>query len=153
MPLIPMLATKPGDGAGEEAGGQETFKIGDTVRFDHLLITLNSVTSSKGDEFETPEHDQFMLLDLTIENTGTESETVSTLLQMVLYDADNYSYDIALYTGTQGLVDGEIGAGRKVRGEVAFDVPNSASYEFVFEEPFTSGQAIWSFDASAIAVE
>ena len=123
------------------------------MRFDDLLITLNSVTSSKGDEFEKPEHDQYLLLDLTIENTGKESETVSTLLQMVLYDADNYSYDIALYTGTQGSVDGEIGAGRKVRGEVAFDVPNSASYEFVFEDPFTSGQAIWSFDASAITVE
>jgi len=142
-----------GNAADEGNGGQGTFKIGDTVKFDNLLITLNSVKSSKGSEFETPEHDQYLLLDLTIENAGKESETVSTLLQMMLYDAESYSYDIALYTGTQGSVDGEIGPGRKVRGEVAFDVPSSASYEFVFEDPFTSGQAIWSFDASAVAAE
>ncbi|GAK12317.1 hypothetical protein [Geomicrobium sp. JCM 19039] len=45
---------------------------------------------------------------------------------------------------TTGSLDGEIGPGRDNRGEVPFDVNASDEYEFIFENPFTSGQAIWT---------
>lgn len=125
----------------------KVFAVGDTVQFDNLHITLNGVRTSAGNDFMKPENGKFLIVDLTIENKGSESAAISTLLQMSLEDAEAFSHQVALFPDVKGSVDGELGAGRKVRGEVAFDVPNSSAYEFIFEDPFTSGQAIWKFTA------
>jgi len=107
----------------EEEKGPEIFAMGDTVQYDELLITLNGVRTSEGDTFLTPDNDFFLILDLTIENTGTEPEVVSSLMQMSLFDADSYSYNPTFFTDTKGSVDGEVAPGRKMRGEIVFDVP------------------------------
>lgn len=124
----------------------ESLTVGDTVNFDGLEITLNEAYTSSGSDWETPENDQYVILDLTIENTTDETANVSTLLQMSMQDEASYNYDIALYTETKGSLDGEVGAGRDMRGEVAFDVDQSGVYEFIFEDPFASGQAIWTIE-------
>lgn len=125
----------------------QVFAVGDTINFDGLNITLNGVRTSKGDSFLTPENDKYLIVELTIENTESKPTNISTILQMNLLDAEAYKYSVALYTDTKGALDGELAAGRKVRGEVAFDVPDSEYYEFMFEDPFFSGQAIWKFSA------
>lgn len=122
--------------------------IGDTIQFDGLHITLNSVHTSDGSDWETPDNDHYLVVDLTIENTTDEEANISTMLQMSVQDDELYTHNIALYTETEGSLDGELGAGRSTRGQVAFDVPNSDNYEFIFEHPFTNGQAIWEFDLS-----
>lgn len=124
----------------------ETLTLGDTVKFDELLITLNGVRTSEGEEFFSPNNDFFLILDITIENTGDKAEIISSMLQMSLYDADAYSYNQMFLMDLKGSVDGEVAPGRKMRGELAFDVPASEYYEFVFEKPFTTGQAIWKFE-------
>lgn len=123
----------------------EIFAIGDSVKFNDMVITLNGVRTSSGSDFEKPEKGKYVILDLTIENKGTESATISTMMNMSLYDADSYKYNVALFTDLKGSLDGEIAAGRKIRGEVAFDVPDSAYYEFAYEELLSTGQAIWKF--------
>lgn len=125
----------------------EVFAIGDTIKFDDLKLTLNGVRTSEGGDFIKPKEDVFLIVDLTIENTGDKPEAISTIMQMSLYDADSYSYSISIGADTKGSLDGEVAPGRKMRGEVAFDVPASDYYEFVFEDPFTTGQAIWKFEA------
>lgn len=137
---------------GEEpvSNAPEIFVVGDTVKFDDLHITLHGVTEVEGAEFFTPSNDKYLLVDLIIENVGAESEHISTLMQMELMDADSYSYDIALYPDAKGSLDGEVAPGRKMRGEVAFDVPDSDYYEFIFSNPFTSGQAIWRIERGDI---
>ncbi|QGQ97039.1 DUF4352 domain-containing protein [Paenibacillus psychroresistens] len=123
----------------------KTFSIGDTVKFNDLEITLNGVRGNKGSDFDTPEEAMFIILDLTIENKGTDSAAISTLMSMALNDAESFKLDVALFTDVKGSLDGELAAGRKVRGEVAFDAPESAYYEFIYSEPFSKGQAIWKF--------
>ncbi|MCD8503144.1 MAG: DUF4352 domain-containing protein [Bacillaceae bacterium] len=124
--------------------------IGDTVAFDGLQVTLNSVHKSMGKEFFEPTNAYYVILNVTIENTTDKSEHISSLLNFKLIDGDGYSQDIGLFADTKGSLDGEIGAGRSMRGEIAFDAYESNAYEFIFENPFTSGQAIFTFDASEI---
>ncbi|GAK03937.1 hypothetical protein JCM19037_2298 [Geomicrobium sp. JCM 19037] len=138
------------ESAVEEGGGEEeevveeSISIGDTMNFDGLQITLNDAYTSAGSDWETPENDHYVILDLTIENTTDEAANISTMMQMSLQDGEGYTHNSTIYTETTGSLDGEIGPGRDNRGEVPFDVNASDEYEFIFENPFTSGQAIWT---------
>ncbi|GEL77830.1 DUF4352 domain-containing protein [Tenuibacillus multivorans] len=144
---------------GEESDSQEeseeteeetnqTFTVGDTVQFDDLKITLLGVREVKDDLFQ-PENDKFIAVELEIENTSDESTSISTMMNMSLMTSDGYEQDQSLID-TKGNLDTELGAGRSVKGEIAFDAEQADSYEFIFEDPFTSGQAIWQFQASEV---
>ncbi|WP_202078798.1 DUF4352 domain-containing protein [Caldalkalibacillus salinus] len=139
------------DEAGNEEGSEETantqnLAVGDTVNFNGLLVTVNSVEYSQGNDFESPSEDVFLVVDVSIENETDESENISSMLMTELVDPEGYSYDITIYTDAQGSLDGEVGPGRTMRGQVAFDVPDHESYEFIFSDPFQSGQAIWQIE-------
>ncbi|QQK74677.1 DUF4352 domain-containing protein [Salicibibacter cibarius] len=118
----------------------EEITIGDTMNFDGFDITLNDAYTSEGGEFESPDNDHYVILDLT----NDESADISTMLQMSLQDDEGYTHDVTIFTEAEGSLDGEIGPDRDNRGEVPFDVNESGEYELVFENPFTSGQAIWT---------
>ena len=122
--------------------------VGDTIEYNGLEITVNDAYVKTDVEYDEPSNDQYLVLDLTIENTGTEAQNVSTILQMSVQDEEGYTYDVDLFTETKGSLDGEVGPGRMMRGEVAFDVSKSNTYEFIFEDPFESGQAIWKINVS-----
>jgi hypothetical protein len=143
-------ATTQTSTASQTTNTPEIFQVGDTVKFDNLKITLNAATEVKEAEFLSPDNDKFLVIDMTIENVGDQSEAVSTLLQIELMDADSYTYTPTIYIDAKGSVDGEVAPGRKMRGEVAFDVPDSDYYEFIFSDPFTTGQAIWRIERSDI---
>jgi len=122
------------------------FKIGERVKMGELAITVNGVRESQGTEFETPkEGHKFVIVDATIENLSEESVGISSLLMFKMADADGYNYGPALFTEVRGQLDGELGPGRKMRGEVAFEVPKDAKgLEFIFEPNFLGfGQAIF----------
>ncbi|UCZ52638.1 DUF4352 domain-containing protein [Bacillus shivajii] len=126
---------------------EEDLSIGDAVMFNGVQITLDDVRIDHGtDEWDAPNNDQYVIVHLTIENTLEESYNVSSMLQMSLFDEEHYSQDLAFMADTKGSLDGELGPGRTMRGEVAFDADESNYYEFIFEDPFTSGQAIWEFE-------
>ncbi len=141
---------------------QETLKIGEAVKFDGLKVKLTGVREYKGDQFIKPQreykgdqfikpqNDKFVLIQLEIENTTDKPQTVSSLLQMNLVDAEGQSQDVAITGNEKGKLDGELGAGRKMKGEVAFDVMKSDKYEFIFDNPFTTGQAIWEIKSKDI---
>lgn len=129
----------------QEKQKQEVFKVGDSVKFDDLKITLTKVRKAKSD-FMTPQNDQIIAVELQIENTSDKPQNVSSLLQMKLVDPDGRSYDMTITGNERGSLDGEIGPGRKMTGEIAFDVEKGDYYEFLFENPFTTGQAIWKIE-------
>lgn len=132
----------------DEGTKTEVFAVGDTVQFDDLNITLTGARVVK-DDFLEPEYDKYVAIELEIENTSDESATISTMLNMSLMTADGYTMNQAMVSG-KGSLDGEVGPGRKLKGEIVFDVENSDYYEFIFEDPFTTGQAIWKIEAGQI---
>jgi hypothetical protein len=105
----------------------KTFKIGDEIKFDNVIYKVNSVKTSKGSEFNKPTKSGhiFYVVDTTVENKSDKSVTVSSLLMFKLIDSQGYSYNIVINTDAKGQVDGEIQSGKKLRGELSFEVPET----------------------------
>ncbi len=124
----------------------ETFAVGDVVKAGKVQVTLHGTRAWKGDQFNKPKDGQvFLIAEATIENTSDKAYHASSLMQWHAVDNDGVKANISLVTGLKGSLDGEIGPGRKIRGEVAFDVAAGKKYEVVFEpEALGSGQVIWS---------
>ena len=145
---------EPGDpGEENETPAAEKYAVGDTVKMGDLQFTLNGVRYEKGSEYWAPdEGTKWLVFDCILENKGSESEVISSLMMFKLYDADSYSKEIAMADNLKGSLDGELGAGRKMAGEVAFTVDEDESaWEFVFEpQVFGFGQAIYDISASDI---
>jgi hypothetical protein len=141
-------ATEPVETEAVEEVAELDLGIGDTVKFDGLEVTLNSVHTSMGADFFEPDNAYYVVLNVSISNTTDKSEHISSLMNFKLVDEEGYSQEIGIFVDTKGSLDGEIGAGRSMRGEIAFDAYESDTYEFIFENPFTSGQAIFTFKAS-----
>jgi GTP-dependent phosphoenolpyruvate carboxykinase len=127
----------------------ETFKIGDSVKAGNLIFTVNSTRTDEGNEFIKPgEGKTYYIVDVTVENTGNESEAVSSLMMFKLFDADGYNYSVTFGPETKGSVDGEISPGRKIRGELVFEIPEEATGLELQIDPtvFGSGQIIVNLD-------
>lgn len=122
-------------------------KLGDSVDLNGLTITLKNFRLSSGDEYLSPSKGKFIIVDISVENNTAELVNISSLLQTSISDNEGYNYNPTVSHETKGSLDGEIGIGRKIVGEVAFDVEDSSKYEFIFEDPFTKGQVIWEFEA------
>lgn len=124
----------------------ETFLMGDTVKMGDLEFTLKGARWDQGDQFIKPDKgEKWLVFDCEIENKSNESTHLSSLLMFTLYDEDNYSKDIEFFANTKGSLDGELGAGRKMAGEVAFNVEEGQiQWEFIFQpNVFGFGQAIY----------
>lgn len=125
--------------------GVSSGSAGETIRFGDLKLTFNSSRTSNGMDYFRPEEDQYVIVDMTIENLGSEEANISSLLHFTLKDAESYAYTDAIFVDTKGTLNGSIAPGDRLRGEIGFDVPKSAYYELVFESLWRDGQAIWKF--------
>ncbi len=143
-----VVTTDRKSGSSDEtaAPATETFSIGDTVKMGDLEFTLKGARWDQGDQFMKPDQgERWLVLDCEIENRSDKSTSISSLLMFTLYDEDNYSMDMEFFANTKGSLDGELGAGRKMAGELAFNVEEGQStWEFIFEpNVFGFGQAIY----------
>ena len=135
------------DGDLEEAEG---FTVGDTVRMGDLVMRLHSVRWDDGGDFMGPDDGmRWLIADIEIENESDSSTSISSMLMFDLVDEDNRSRDLAFGADTEGSVDGELGPGRSMRGDLAFEVRDEhQSWELIFSpELFGFGQAIFDITA------
>jgi hypothetical protein len=110
------------------------FKVGDHVKVGSWVVTVNSVKTSAGDEFDQPKNGQFLILDITFQNTSNAAQTVSSILQFQFQDSTGQKYDDQI-TALQGVTppDGDVQAGSQTRGQVVYDVPKSEhTFTFTF---------------------
>lgn len=116
------------DSSTEDIVGTEVFNMGDTVKMGSLEYTVHGVRTDKGsDIFGADEGNKYVYIDVTVENIGNEEEHVSSLMQFSLVDMDGVSQDIAIGADGKGSVDGSIGSGRKLRGELTYEVNEGLS--------------------------
>ncbi|API91706.1 hypothetical protein J32TS6_40720 [Virgibacillus pantothenticus] len=136
----------------KEKSETQELAIGETVEFDGMKITLNEARIEPGGEFDEPQEDQFIVVNLTAENNTEKEQVMSSIMNVELKDADGYSYSTTILTeGTKAQFDGNVEAGGKLRGEIPFDVAKSDSYELHFSDPFKSGKAIWKIPADKLS--
>lgn len=135
--------------SGETEVKTEVYEIGDSVKAGNLIFTVNSTRIDEGGDFIKPKDGYiYYIIDVTVENTGDKSESVSSLMMFKLFDSDGYNYNITIGPETKGSVDGEISSGRKLRGELAFEIPQDAEGLELEIDPtiFGSGKIIVELD-------
>jgi hypothetical protein len=138
-----------GDTSGEDTqktGENEIFKVGDTVKMGDLQFTVNGVRVSEGKTFKPDEGNVYLMVDITVENIGSEEESVSSLLMFKLVDKDGMGYDLAISDDQQGQLDGSLAAGRKMKGEITYEVPKTINAFELEIDPSLFGDGIAVFD-------
>lgn len=106
--------------------------IGEKIERDGYEIILNSAKFASAGEFFEPDNGQFLILNLAITNRSSEDMNVSSLGNFQLQGSDLYLYSIAFGADTKGSLDTSLLSGKAIRGEIAYDVPELASYELMF---------------------
>lgn len=137
----PTSIEAPAQVDGETA--QPTAQIGETVKAGTLAITVNEVKDLPASDFNKPDPGhKFLLVDVTLDNNDSAAARVSSYLQMSLKDATGqyHKLDIGAITAAGGKTpDGELAPGEKLRGQVAFEIPESANgLVFVFDPDLAS---------------
>jgi hypothetical protein len=132
----PVTMQPPAELVGEQA--QEAFAIGDVVEIGNWTITVHDVTYPEGDEFTKPEEGhKFIVVDLTLENTGTQADAVSSMMQMYVKDASGQKYELDLMASVASggtTPDGEVAPGEKIRGQAGYQLPEEIEgLVFVFD--------------------
>jgi hypothetical protein len=104
-----------------------------------------------GDEVTQPEPGKrFMLVDVTIENVGSEPATVSSLLNTEIRDSEGRSYGLsfsATMLGESQQPEGNLAPGVYMRGPFGYQIPReSGPLQWVFKEPFGSGRVVFNLE-------
>lgn len=122
------------------------FKVGDQVKVGSWVVTINSAKTSAGDDLDQPKNGQYLILDITFQNTDSASHTVSSIIQFQFQDSTGQKYDDQI-TGLSGVTppDGDVQAGSQARGQVVYDVPASEhAFTFTFKPGLgDSTAAVW----------
>lgn len=120
-----------------ETKTEEPLGVGDTAEYKGVKVTLNSITESKGSQYNKPaDGNVFLLVNFTIENNTDSDLDISSML---LFDAyqDGYSTNLSLsaLAEKQGeQLDGTIAPGKKMQGSVGYEVPaNYSEFEINYQ--------------------
>jgi hypothetical protein len=134
----------------EEYGGGTTQGIA-AARLGDLQFTLNGVRCEPGSDLAKPAAGKrWLVFDVALENKGFESEVISSLGLFSLYGADSRPKTFVPVPNLKGSLDGKLEAGRKISGEIAFEVDEEETeWEFVFEV-FRIGKATCNVTADTI---
>ncbi|HEX3271887.1 MAG TPA: DUF4352 domain-containing protein [Ktedonobacterales bacterium] len=125
---------------------QQHFKVGDQVKVgDTYVVTVNSVKTSKGDQFIKPKSgNTFLVVDVTIKNASKGEQNISSLLNFEIKDSAGQKYTETILTDVTPP-DGKIEAGGLLKGQMPYEVPaDQHDFVFSFQADITSsGQTIW----------
>lgn len=117
---------------GKGSSQEQIFKVGDQVKVGNSIVTVNKVEFSDGGSFTKPTAgNEWLNMNLTIENTDDAQQYVTTLGQMFIRDVENNSYQVAptdkiMENPSLGL-DGTIIAKSKRTGWVGFEIKKGAT--------------------------
>lgn len=134
-----------------ESSAVQTATIGETISTDEFTITLNAAKFSRADILGSePEYDAYLILDVTIENLSEEDNSISSLMSFTLQGSDSFDYSQSLTAKKKGNLDGDIKAGGKLRGQIAYDVSKLDSYEFSYRNSLFSDSVSFQIQSTEI---
>lgn len=142
----PVAYAPPGMLAGEVAPA--VVAVGEPAEVNNLRLTVNGVSFPPGQQFAMPnEGNQFVVVDLSLENIGATPQSISSVLQMKLKDDTGQIYGADLMgpviSGIESP-DGEIAPGETWTRPVTFQTPlDAAGLTFVFDGDLISGAKLF----------
>jgi len=135
------------DGAAGEGDQPDVFAVGDLVELGDWQVRVHGVTDpvQSSNPIITPAPgNRWVAADVEVTNTGTEPQTVSSLVCFEVADDQNRSYTLAI-TAEAGSSppDGEVAAGAARRGTLTYEVPaDAAGLRLTFKcDLFSTGSA------------
>lgn len=132
-----------------QTASSEIYGVGQSVAIGDYKVRVNSVRTQTSGEYWSPEPGyEWCIIDVTLENMGDKPLSVSSIVQFSLVDSDGRSQDQSLLASTNGNLDGEIGVGRKMTGEIAYEVKQAVTgLELQFKPSlYQTGQAIFKIN-------
>lgn len=141
-PATDMTETPEADGTPAVGEGTE-FAVGEPAEVGDWTITVESVSTIEGNQFIEPEAgNQFLGVELTVENAGSDPVRVLRMLSQIQIETeDGETYDVSLTATTvaategQALPQAQIEPGEEVTGMVGFEVPEDATQLTLVIEP------------------
>lgn len=114
-----------------ETPKDKVYKVGESVKLGGAVVTVNTVSMSNGGAYSKPQAgNEWVNLNITIENTEASEQYVTTMGQMFLRDGEGNSYQVAVTDKTMESInnslDGTIIAESKRTGWVGFEVKKGA---------------------------
>lgn len=111
---------------------QAEFKVGDQIKLGSSVVTVNKVEFSQGNQFTKPaKGNEWLNLNITVENTGSSQQYLTTLGQMFVRDGEGNSYQVAItdkvLENPNLSLDGAIIAKSKRTGWVGFEIKKGAT--------------------------
>lgn len=117
--------------AGEGTENYESLDLGTPQTIQGITVTVNSLTPIKGDldmlhtAKSLPEGDQYAKVSLSVEN-GTDQSTEATgYVNFKIVNAENEQCSFVLGAELEGNLEERLGAGEKLSGELAYEIPMS----------------------------
>lgn len=135
----------------DEDGNEKTeFSISETANVNDTKIRINSVTRIDSEcaweydgecqSYTEPENDFFLVIDVTIENTGSDELTISSIMSFDLRDSNGEKGSYAYLDAVTSQLDGTLMVGDILKGQIAFDVKDSESYNFYYLDSLIDDQ-------------
>ena len=123
--------------------------VGDTLDAGNgITVKLNGVSFASTSNLNTePTNAKFLVADYTITNNSGKSLTVSTLLCFDVSGESGATYTESIYGPYKNSLDALVKDGRKLTGQIAFDVDEENTYYLTFTP--TLGADPVEFEVSA----
>lgn len=130
----------------DEEGNKKTeFSISETATVNSTKIKINSVKKvlkecsweydGKCQSYTEPKNEFFLVIDLTIENTGDKELAISSIMSFELKSSDGEKAEQSyMLESIKSQLDGTIMAGDSLKGQIAYDVKQSDKYNFYYED-------------------
>ena len=129
-------------GGGDQS---DTFAVGDHVALGGWTIIAHGVTDplTPGSEFLAPEPgNRWVAVDVEATNTGDSPETMSSVMCFDLLDSTNRSHTVTITGSGASTLDGGVGPGASLRGDLEFEIPEDATgLKLVFSCDLTSSSS------------
>lgn len=109
-------------------------------------VTVNEAKAWPGDQYVPPKNGTYVALDVTIE--ATAGKVSYNPLYWSARDADGHEYNFGVFAPEPTLKSGELAAGEKVRGWIAFDVPKGSALTVFLDDVLSGHVATWSVKAA-----
>lgn len=132
----------PKDDSGNE---KKQFNISETATINDTKIKINSIKKIEKEcsweydgecqSYTESDNDYFLVIDLTIENTGSEDLAVSSMMSFELKDSNGEKGKYAFLTeAISSQLDGTVMAGDLLKGQIAYDVKDSETFNFYYSD-------------------
>jgi hypothetical protein len=145
-------STAPTPGGSTQSGNMGGWRVTPTeATAGNIKVTLNSVRNESEGILKPDAGSEYLLLNLTFENSGSSEAIISSILLFTLADETNKEYSIAITAKPQPQIEsvneGKVPAGGKLTGEVGYEVPTSVKkLTFTYKPLLEEGTATFNLE-------